>query len=306
MESIIKTIDAALAPFGGLTGMLTNVETGVPDQADAEAIALIRQLLDALPKDDQKSTNATIDLINNKNGGQDSSEFGSAVHDWLGAIDMGLIQRWQVPEQFKPWIDAYYTALARAGFVAVPQYVERVVHNDGGAETIVGTLDRIYRCVTTGELYLGDVKTSKADNLKWSWLSYVVQLAIYARARLMLSLDGTAWEAMPPINAQMALLLHVPSDNPRASQALPYNLATGDVYLATSITTRDHQSNAKYQVPGLTTPVPSAEALAYVAAYQAIQDARSIDDLNRIWGEHQAVWSDELTALGHTVARQFQ
>jgi len=304
VESLMKLLDAALAPMAGVAGALATAEqTG---EGNARAIELVRELIKAIPFDDLKTTNATIDLINNYNGGQDANEFGTAVHDWLGALDAGLIQLWQIPDMFRPWAVAYRHALARAGLVAVPQYIERVVLNDVGEETLAGQLDRIYRCVTTGELFGGDVKTSKAENLGYSWMTYVVQLDVYFRAPWIMALDGSGWEPMPPINRDMALLVHVPSDAPDKSQVIPYNLHTGDEYLATSIKARQHRSQAKYQVPGLTTPVPTAEALRYVAAYQAIQDARSVEDLNTIWGEYQDVWTDELTALGHTVARLFQ
>lgn len=269
------------------------------------AAALLKELRRSIADGNGQRTNNVADHIDAYNGGRDSAEFGTAVHEWLEALDIGLVTLWQIPEQFRPWAIAYQDALRRAGFVAVPIYVERVVMYDSGAEVITGTLDRIYRCVTTGELYLGDLKTSKADNLKFSWLSYAVQLTVYGRASKMMTTDGTAWEPMPPLNPDMALLVHVPSDKPAASMAIPYNLRTGDQYLATSIVARDHRRNAKHDVPNQTTPVPSAAALRFIAAYQAIQNSGSVDDLNRIWGEYQDVWTDELTALGHTTAQLY-
>jgi len=277
--------------------------------------AQLTQLLAFIAAGNDSKANGPIDMLDNITGGRDSAEFGSAVHAWLEALDLRQITLHQIPEQFRPWADAYQRCLARLGLIALPQYVERVVMYEGhwhtepttGARTwvptkevITGTLDRIYLNVTTGELYLGDLKTSKG--LTFSWVTYCVQLNVYGRASRMATVDGTAWEPMPAVNQTMALLVHVPSDDPSKAAVIPYNLATGDRYLATSIDARDHRRNAKNDVPNLATPVPSAAALRFVAAYQALQAAQSVDDLNRIWSEYQDVWTDDLTQLGHAVA----
>ena len=311
VASVVKLIDAALSGHGGLVELLNTVALAASDTdpvrpVNTRAVELVEQLLAALSGDKPGPQNDTIDLINNYDGGQDANEFGTAVHAWLEALDLGQIQLWQIPEMFMPWAVAYRDALQRIGMIAVPIYVERLVLDDSGDESIVGTLDRIYFCVTTGELYLGDVKTSKAENLQYSWLAYVVQLNAYARARLMMATDGSGWEPMPVINNDMAVLVHVPSDAPEKSAAIPYRLATGDEYKKTSIAARQHRRDAKLKVPGLTTPIPSPAALRFTAAYQAIQNTRSVDDLNRVWEEYQDVWTDDLTTLGHTVSAHFQ
>lgn len=298
VASVLRLVDVALG--GKLIHYMQEERKANPDLKIAAN--MLADLLELVGDGNGPDTNKLIDEINNHNGGKDAAEFGTAVHAWLEALDLRMVQLWQIPEQFQPWAQAYVAALARAGLVAVPEYVERLVYNDAGDEVVVGTLDRIYRCVTTGELYLGDVKTSKADNLKYSWVTYAVQLNIYGRARLMISTDGKIWEPMPQINQRMALLVHVPSDAPDKCQVIPYNLDTGDTYKATSITARDHRRNAKYQVPGLTTPIPSKEALRWVKAYQALQNAHAVSDLDKVWEEFQDVWSDELTELGHAVA----
>lgn len=315
VESILRLLDAAFAPLGGLTAVLAMAKADAESDADDKrtpvpahllrCFELVNQLLDDMPKDDLKSTNATIDLIWNYNGGQDANEFGTAVHEWCGALDMGLIQLWQIPDTFMPWAVAYQHALKRAGLVPVAQYVERTVFNDTNDEAVAGQLDRVYRCVVTGELYGGDLKTSKAENLGFTWMTYAVQLAVYFLAPWLMKLDGSGFEPMPALNRDMALLVHIPSDAPEKSQVIPYSLEAGRRYLQTSITARNHRSQAKYEVPGHTTPIPSPEALQYVEAYQAIQAARSVDDLNRVWEAYQSVWTDELTELGRNATTLF-
>ncbi|QYC54294.1 hypothetical protein SEA_ALLEGRO_50 [Mycobacterium phage Allegro] len=288
VASVLKLVDYATGP-----------------DANEVAVSMLRELREAIDKGNGSTVNDLIERIDAFNGGKNSAEFGDAVHEWCAAVDCAMVTLEQVPEMFRPWVDKYREVLARAGFIAVPQYCERLVLNDAGEERVVGTLDRIYMCVTTGELYLGDLKTSKADNVKWSWMTWPTQLAGYARARLMLGLDGETWEPMPAINQEMAVLIHLPSDAPNMAHMLPMRLSCGDEYLATSLRARHHRKNAKHDVPGLTTPVPSAEALRYVQAYQRIQAAQAVSDLDAVWAEFQDVWSDELTALGHTVAELF-
>lgn len=265
------------------------------------AINMLAELRAAIDAGNGPDVNNLIDRIDAFNGGKNSAEFGDAVHEWCAAVDTGMVLLRDVPEMFRPWVDAYRSILARHGLIAVAQYVERLVLNDNGTERVVGTLDRIFMCVATGELYLGDLKTSKADNVKWSWMTWPVQLAGYARARLMYGLDEQ-WQPMPQINGDMGLLVHLPSDAPQQAHLLPMRLSCGDTYLATSIDARAHRKNAKYDVPGLTTPVPTKEALRWVQAHQAIQAADTVSALDTVWAEFQDVWSDELTQLGHTVA----
>lgn len=268
------------------------------------AIDMLAELRKAIENGNGSTVNSLIDRIDDYNGGKHSAEFGDAVHEWCAAIDTGMVLLKDVPEMFRPWVDAYRATLARHGLIAVAEYVERLVLNDNGIERVVGTLDRIFKSVSTGELFLGDLKTSKADNVKWSWLTWPVQLSSYARARLMWGLDEK-WAPMPALNPDMGLLVHLPSDSPKQSHLLPMRLSCGDDYLETSLLTRAHRKNAKHDVPGLTTPVPSKEALRWVHAHQAVQAANSVSDLDAVWAEFQDVWSDELTELGHAVAKLF-
>lgn len=250
------------------------------------------------------NVNELLDEIDGFAGGKNSAEFGDAVHEWCAALDASMVTVDQVPDLFKPWVTAYQGILARAGLIAVAQYVERTVMNDSGIERVVGKLDRLFLCVATGELYLGDLKTSKSDNVKYSWMTWPTQLVGYARARLMWGLDGATWEPMPPINQDVGLLIHLPSDAPNQAKLLALNLAPADAYMATSLDARHHRKNAKHDVPGVA-PVPTAEALRYVAAYQAIQSSHRVEDLNAVWDQYQDVWRPELTELGHAVAKLF-
>lgn len=244
--------------------------------------------------------NKAIDLIHDLAGGADARELGIAVHDWLAELDMGLVLQHQLPEFMGPYVTAYQDALSRAGLIAEPIYVERVVLNDRGEESIAGRLDRIYRCQETGELYLGDIKTSKSTSIELDsvLLEWAVQFATYGYATKMLSIDGQQWEDMPEVNQEMCVVLHIPSDQPERSQVIPFDLWAGGEALIAAINVRKQRKEVPKKVLTHTTPIPSAETLRYVAARQAIQNITSVDDAVLIREEYQDVWTDALTEFG--------
>lgn len=248
--------------------------------------------------------NGIIDTISDRSGGRDSAELGSAVHAWLEAVDIGQIRPAQVPDQFQPYLTAYREVLARHALVPEPAYVERIVLNDSGEETVVGTIDRIYRLATTGELVLGDLKTSKT--LEFSWLSYAVQFAIYSHARLMLTIDGTSWEAMPTLDTRAAYCVHVPSDQPERASCVTFDLDFGLAGMHEALAVRRMRREAKKAVPSVhAIPTPTPEALRYVAARHAVQDISHPDELAGVWEQFSDVWTDDLTTLGQQIAGLF-
>ncbi|QDF17576.1 exonuclease [Gordonia phage Yago84] len=280
------------------------------DIADNDLLVALRQ---AVADDDKSKLDAALDAIDNAMGGRDAAELGTAVHAWVEAIDLGLVTLPQVPEMFQPYVVAYLDVLARHGLVAVPDYCERIVLNDRGEETIVGTLDRIYLCVATGELILGDVKTSKT--LEYSYLSYAVQLAVYGYATRMLSVDGKTWGPMPPMKGltdedmenevrPYGVIIHVPSDQPERSSAVTMDLWFGAETMVTALETRRRRKQAKSQVPYVhALPAATRESLRYVEARQAMMKLSSSAELEQVWESYQDIWDDDLTALGEQLAQ---
>lgn len=272
---------------------------GVVHGAEMRALSDAYSAFDkALREGTSKKINDAIDMIDNLAGGADSRELGQAVHDWIGAVAMGHILTHQVPEQFQPYVAAYQQSMLRAGMIDVPEYVERVVLNDRGEETVAGRIDGIAQCVETGELYLLDRKTSKT--LDFSLLDYGIQFSIYGYATLMLGLDGLTWEPMPEINQDMCLCVHVPSDQPERSQVVPFDLYTGGEALITAIEVRRQRKEFPKRILGHTTPIPSERALRYVQARQALQSLESPDQATEVMETYGDVWDDSLSEFGAT------
>ena len=279
-------------------GVLMSPQSDSMSDTDQALAAAFVEFQKALAGGKPRAANDAIDLMDNLTGGRDSAELGGAVHDWLGALDLGQVLLHQIPEQFQPYAISYQNALARAGLVAVPEYVERLVLNERGEETVVGRIDRIYRCIETGELYLGDLKTSKT--LDFSLLEYGIQFAVYGYATLMMELDGVTWVPMPEINQDICVCVHVPSDQPERSQVVPFDLYAGGEGMITALEVRRQRKDIPKRVLGGTTPIPSKSALRYVEARQALQSMRTVDDAVDIQQTYQDVWTDDLQEFGAT------
>lgn len=249
--------------------------------------------------------NKVLDRLDDLTGGRDAAELGTAVHAWLEAVDIAQVRPCDVPAQFQPYVTAYRAQLARHGLEPVAAYVERIVLNDDGEETVVGTIDRIYRIVATGELVMGDVKTSKS--LEYAWLSYGVQVGgCYAGATKMLTIDGTAWEAMPVIRNDFAVLVHVPSDQPERASVVTLAIGFCQRAYHHAIAVRDLRRRASKEIPFVhAIPSPTPEALRYVEARHAIQDISDPAELSAIWEQYSDVWDESLTDLGKTIAGLF-
>jgi hypothetical protein len=255
--------------------------------------------------EDDRALDNAVDLLDNLTGGRDAAELGEAVHAWLEAVDVGTVLPADVPDMFKPYVAAYRDALRRAGLIALPQYVERIVLNDRGEETIAGTIDRIFLVVTTGELIMGDVKTSKT--LEYGWLTYSVQVGgVYGFATKMMAADGSGWEPMPEVGQKYAIILHVPSDQPERSAAVTIDMWFGGETMITSLETRRRRKAAPKAVPFVhEIPVPTKDALRYVEARDALLDITYVGDLPGVYENYEDVWTDDLTELGHHVAQLF-
>lgn len=262
--------------------------------------AMLAQLDELVASNDAKLDSKLNDLgeeAQTAAGSAEAREFGEAVHAWLEAGDHWAVMPSQVPEMYQAHTTAYNERLAAHALWPVPEYTERIVMNSH-AES-VGTIDRIYYCAD-GSLVMGDVKTSKS--LEYSWLTYVVQLLIYADADMMLSEDGTKWEPMPEIRKDFAVLMHCPSDAPEHTAAVTFDLNFGRTALDASLLVRQLRKDAPKLVPNQhAVPIPDQATARRHAAILAIKNSRSSTELSEVWLAFQDVWTDDLTNLGGMV-----
>lgn len=268
-----------LAGLAQRPDLLTKVTAAIESEARAGVV-------DAIAEDAQVAA-----------GSAEAREFGTAVHAWAEEVDSGRILPSQVPLQFREHVQAYLVGLARHAITALPEYTERIVYNSRA--NCMGTLDRIY-LLADGTLCLGDVKTSKS--LDFTYLSYAIQLDIYAEADWMLSLDGTAWEPMPELRKDFAVLAHVPSQDAALTAMVTYDLAVGSAALDTALLVRELRRTAKKSIPNRhAIPIPDATLARQHAAVLALRTSDTTAALPAVMAEYEDVWTDDLNTLGHAV-----
>ncbi|ACF05048.1 hypothetical protein Nigel_45 [Mycobacterium phage Nigel] len=274
-------------------------DDGSPEGVTAgDLLGLIDEAL-ASPK--VTKLDGVLESIDNCMGGADARELGTCVHAWLEALDCGLVLLHQVPDVVKPHVHHARKVMAHRGIVALPQYVERTVLNDRGEETVAGRIDRIFQLVTTGDLVMGDVKSSKS--LEYSWLPFGVQVGgVYGWATKMLSIDGKTWEPMPDIRTDFAILLHVPSNQPEKAAAITIDLTWGAETMVASLDARRRRKEAEKLVPQHAVPMPSKEAVRYASARLALSEIASLEEGQAVYETYQDVWDDALGEFAETIA----
>ncbi|AHJ88544.1 hypothetical protein Jolie1_044 [Mycobacterium phage Julie1] len=270
--------------------------TGPTTAADA-----LGALDDAMKSGKAYAIDGVLEMIDNVMGGAEARELGECAHAWLEALAQGLVLMKDVPEVVLPHVKHAHRVIAHRGLIMLPEYVERTVLNDQGEETVAGKLDCIFRVITTGELVLGDVKTSKG--LDYSWLTYGVQIGgVYGWATKMLTTDGKGWEPMPEIRHDFAILLHVPSNDPAKAAAITIDMWWAGEVLVESLSARARRKEAPKVVPRHAIPTPSKEAVRQAEARIALSAITTADEGQAVYETYQDVWNDDLDEFGGVVA----
>lgn len=233
-------------------------------------------------------------------GSYESREHGTALHAWLEFVDGGHGTVEDVPAQFRVKVEKYLEVIQEWGLTVPPGGIERIVWHE--ATGFVGTFDRIYH-LADGTPVIGDVKTSK--DLKYSYLAIAVQLATYADASAMLSVDGKSWEPMPEVNYKKAVVLWVPSDKVHA-ELVPINLEIGRAALELVEQVRAARSSGttkQIRLPLDVIPKPGDLAITdgipdAVTLEDLIDQAADADALAALYEEWIDSWTEDLTARG--------
>ena len=243
------------------------------DRKLIEGLARYPQLLDGLDVGKLGTTNEyrlrqTLKQISenatNAAGAADGREFGTALHAWTEAVDHGKAMYADVPREFKPYVASYLQALSRHGIEPIPEYVERIMYCP--ITDTMGTIDRIYR-LPTGELVIGDIKTS--GNIDFAWTSIALQMAQYANASHLLSEDGQAWEPMPKVRHDIAVIAgipHTPKDRGPHCDMHIVNVeyGTGLLYIARDITHVQREAKKIIPMSHSAQPGSAEDAMAWV------------------------------------------
>lgn len=153
--------------------------------------------------EDKGKLDEIIKVASEAAGSSEAAAIGTALHTITERMDAG--EAVDVPETFKPDVDAYTAALADAELSVVPGWIERfVVTPDVEA---AGTADRLYQPIA-GLPMIGDLKTG-ANAIKHGIVEIAAQLAIYSRATHWF--DGKALHPMPAVDQAAGIVAHMPA-----------------------------------------------------------------------------------------------
>lgn len=240
----------------------------------------------AEPYEVTRTLNDVASKASDAAGASEAAERGTAIHAWTEAVERDGMDVADVPREFKPFVTSYLEALERAGVETVPGLVERIVWHKGTGW--VGTFDRVYR-LADGTQVIGDVKTSK--DLKYGYLGFSMQLAVYADADAMLKVDGSGWEAMPAVGNVYGVIAHLPSNNPGHCELVTLDLERGRYAIELAERVRHARATAGVNIPNVH-PLPEVDLATLV------DKATSAGDLANLYERFSTRWTPELTERG--------
>ena len=151
--------------------------------------------------DDKDQLNRIVDQAQDAAKAHSGSNLGTALHRLTERIDSG--EQLDVPDTWKPDVDAYCQTLADTAVRIHPEWIERIVVSPQYG--IAGTLDRLV--TINGQLTVADLKTGQ-DVVNYGMGEIAVQLAIYANATHVW--NGSGYDPMPPVDKTNAVVIHLP------------------------------------------------------------------------------------------------
>jgi PD-(D/E)XK nuclease superfamily len=202
-------------PEGGKAVPHTRATTWAKTLDDQHGLSLWRQrttalglaqrsdllaLVAAAKDDDSNALDEVCESALQAAQGSAGANLGSALHSFTERIDRGEMV--EVPEPWRGDIDAYTEALHQAG-IKVEAIEQVCVCRE---LTVAGTFDRIVSF--DGRLFIADLKTAK--DLRYSWTSIAMQLAIYAHASTLYNVESGEHTPMPAVDQLQAIVIHLP------------------------------------------------------------------------------------------------
>lgn len=141
-------------------------------------------------------------------GGTDAKKNrGNAIHRACQAAERGAYA--EVPEELRPHVAGYFAELSKWSLTMVPELVERTIIVD--RYHVAGTFDNVYLC-PDGKYRIGDKKTG---NLDYADTEFAIQLALYAHADAMFDYSTGRYVALPKIETDYAIIMHIDPDTGR-------------------------------------------------------------------------------------------
>ena len=155
--------------------------------------------------DEKDTLNKIIDEALEAAASASGANFGTALHRFTERIDNG--EKVEVPDQWKADVSAYVDTMKAEEVKVVPGWTEVIlVLPELG---IAGTTDRLLECAKRWALpKIGDLKTGKV--VEYAMNEIAIQEAIYANATHWWNPLKNEYEAMPEIDKDTAIVMHLP------------------------------------------------------------------------------------------------
>lgn len=278
------TIAGTLDDLNGLMGWKQRMTAiGVTDRADL-------QIAIAAHRDDKKRMGQIVNEAMDAAAASAAATTGTALHAFTEHIDTtGQIPD-HVPPAFLPDLAAYQEAVS----ALTPVHIEQTCVVD--RLRVAGTPDRIVEY--QGELFVADVKTGSIDFPG----KIALQLALYANAVRYDAQTGERhpWDPARPVNKDRAIIIHLPAGT-GTCELRWVDIARGSQGVDLAMKVREWRSQARTLtsefIPAPLTAVEAGTARETAAALTlAIEAARSVKELEDLWANNQATWTDTHTA----------
>ena len=175
-----------------------NVVLGIAAREDLYALAV------SCKPEDKDQLNRIAAAAEEAAKAHTGANLGTALHRITERVDRG--EDMDIPDQWRPDVDAYCQALVDNHLIVDPDWMERIVVLPEYG--IAGTLDRLLYIGKKGGMgIIGDLKTGQ-DVVRYGMTEIAIQLAIYANATH--AWNGVDYEKMPPVYTDRALVIHLP------------------------------------------------------------------------------------------------
>lgn len=266
-----------------------NIIFGLGQRPDLYALASAATLED---KDELNNiAKQAADAANSRS----SANLGTALHRLTERIDSG--EAIDVPEQWKPDIDAYCQTLADNRIEVHPEYIERVVlHPSLG---IAGTTDRIV--TASGRKVIADLKTGK-HAVDFGAGEISMQLSIYAHSPWMWKAhsddiqrdrygryllpdpvaEPDAYDPMVDVDKDIALVIHLPVGTGTCS-IHEVDLVAGYEAVGHAIWVREWRKRKDLSAPHVPDFMAAAEAtLASQGLLDEVTEEQALTDITAL------------------------
>lgn len=152
-------------------------------------------------REDDKAVNEIVEQAKSAAKVGAAATTGQAIHRLTDYVDFGKPLPGHVPAEYRDDIEAYRSVVSHFR----PIHMERFVVVDD--LKVAGTPDRVFEY--QGRYYIGDLKTSAS--LKYSFLKYAMQEAIYSRGRFYDPETGHRSDVGVEVDQNVGVIVHLPA-----------------------------------------------------------------------------------------------